>query len=104
MRMLLQLRTVSSMLATVNLVADGSGERRRGKARDVRRGWCHDTRELPSEVAPVVPVLQLRFGAFSRDYAPSFLSSSLSTFPVTPITEGSVFADNRAALRRERDY
>jgi len=87
-----------------DLVADGSGERRRGKVRDVRKGGGVTTRaRLPSELVPVVPVLQLRFGALSLSL---FLSLALSLpFNHTlRITEGDAYADNRAALRRERDY
>ena len=91
-----------------DLVADGSGERRRGKVRDVRKGGGVTTRaRLPSELIPVVPVLQLRFGAFSLSLSLSFslslslaLSRSISTFQSHTLrsTEGDAYADNRAAL------
>ena len=87
-----------------DLVADGSGERRRGKVRDVRKGGGVTTRaRLPSELVPVVPVLQLRFGALSLSLSLS-LALSLPFNHTLRITEGDAYADNRAALRRERDY
>ena len=107
--MLLQLRTVllgSSMLATVISSPTAAASVVAARLRDVRKGGGVTTRaRLPSELVPVVPVLQLRFGAFSLSLSLS-LSRSISTFRshTLRITEGDAYADNRAALRQERDY
>lgn len=65
-----------------DLVADGSGERRRGDTRDVRGGGFTTRARLPPELAGR-RCSNLRFGASSCSYSPSvFLSLSLClSFP-----------------------